>query len=108
MVNIDVPAGVAPSLDTQLRKLCNLLRLCTILSRDHATIVHNLEIGTQSKDSENVQHNLKIAQILRLRTTYIHKTHPGQSHSLWYSLLMQVCQLLTGRCTVFRKMCAEG
>ena len=87
MVNIDVPAGVcAPPLDTQLHKLC------TILSQDHATIVRNLEIGTQSKDSENVQHNLKIAQILRLRRTYIHKTHLGQSHSLWQTLLMQVSQ----------------
>ena len=30
----------------------------------------NLEIGTQSRDSENAQRNLEIAQILRLRGTY--------------------------------------
>jgi len=34
--------------------------------------LRNLEIGTQSQDSENVQRNLKIAQILRLRGTYTH------------------------------------
>ena len=31
----------------------------------------DLEIGTQSQDSENVQRNLEIAQIPRLRGTYI-------------------------------------
>ena len=30
----------------------------------------NLEIGMQSQDSENVQHNLEIAQIPRLHGTY--------------------------------------
>ena len=39
--------------------------------RDHATIVCNLEIGTQSQDSENAQRNLEIAQILRLRGTQL-------------------------------------
>ena len=38
---------------------------------DCARNLRDLEIGTQSQDSENVQHNLEIAQILRLRGTYI-------------------------------------
>ena len=42
-------------------------------SRDRATIMRNLEIGTQSQDPENAQRNLEIAQILRLRGTYILK-----------------------------------
>ena len=37
--------------------------------------LHNLEIGTQSQDSENTQHNLEIAQILRLRGTYLHSMY---------------------------------
>ena len=50
----------------------NLRNLHTIVaqSRDHATIVRNLNIGTQSQDSENAQCNLEIAQIPRLRGTY--------------------------------------
>ena len=32
--------------------------------------MRNLEIGTQSQDSENAQRNLEIAQILRLQGTY--------------------------------------
>ena len=32
--------------------------------------LHNLEIGTQLPDSKNVQHNLEIAQIPKLRGTY--------------------------------------
>ena len=43
---------------------------CTI-SRDHATIVCILKIGTRSQNSENAQCNLEIAQILRLCGTYI-------------------------------------
>ena len=39
-------------------------------SRDCTTIMHNLEIGTQSQDSENVQRNLGIEQIPRLCGTY--------------------------------------
>ena len=35
-------------------------------------------------------------------------THLGQLHLLWHSLLMQVCQSLTGRCTALHGMCAEG
>ena len=31
----------------------------------------NLEIGAQSRDSENAQRNVEIAQILRLRRIYI-------------------------------------
>ena len=39
--------------------------------------MHNLEIGTQSQDSEKVQRNLEIAQIPRLRGTYnLVKEHP--------------------------------
>ena len=44
---------------------------CSAQSRDCASIVRNLEIRTQSRDSENAQRNLEIAQILRLRGTYI-------------------------------------
>ena len=33
------------------------------------TLVRNLEIGTQFLDSENLQHNLGIAQISRLHGT---------------------------------------
>ena len=44
---------------------------CSAQSRDYASIVRNLEIRTQSRDSENAQRNLEIAQILRLRGTYI-------------------------------------
>ena len=41
-------------------------------SRDHPTIVRNLEIGMQSQESENAQCNLEIAQILRLcRTQFL-------------------------------------
>ena len=40
-------------------------------SRDRVTPVLNLEIGTQFPASENVQHNLKIEQIPRLRGTCI-------------------------------------
>jgi len=48
-------------------------RLCTgaAQSRDCINPVCNLEIGTQFRDSENVQRNLEIAQIPRLRGTYI-------------------------------------
>ena len=42
--------------------------------RDCASIVRNLEIRTQSRDSENAQRILEIAQILRLRGTYIDKS----------------------------------
>jgi len=48
-------------------------------SRDCTTTVCNLEIGMQFPDSEKAQHNLKIAQIPRLRETEIfplkHATH---------------------------------
>ena len=33
--------------------------------------MHNLEIGTKFRDSENAQHNFEIAQIPKLRGTYI-------------------------------------
>ena len=41
-------------------------------SRDCTGVICNLEIGTQSQDSENAQCNLEIAQILRLCGTYTH------------------------------------
>ena len=44
------------------------LRVCVTQSRDW---LRNLKTGTQSRDSENVQCNLEIAQILRLRGTRI-------------------------------------
>ena len=40
------------------------------LSRDCVNPVRNLEISTQFRDSKNVQRNLEIAQIPRLRGTY--------------------------------------
>ena len=40
------------------------LRIALTQSQDCANVLHNLKIGT---DSENVQHNLEIAQIPRLR-----------------------------------------
>ena len=62
-------------------------RLCTrvIQSPDCAHVLYNLQIvhtcyaisrlisrlPAQSRDSENAQHNLEIAQILRLRRTYM-------------------------------------
>jgi len=52
---------------------CAISRLRTgaAQSRDCINPVRNLEIGTQFLDSENAQRNLKIAQIPRLRGTYI-------------------------------------
>ena len=38
-------------------------------SRDCARVLRNLEIGTQSQDSENAQRNFEITQIPRLRGT---------------------------------------
>lgn len=47
----------------------------------------NLKIGTQSKDSENVQHNFEIAQILLLHGTYYILQHA----QLWrYRFVLQV------------------
>ena len=48
-----------------LNKSCAISRLHTgaAQSRDCITLVHNLEVGMQFPDSENVQHNLEIAQI---------------------------------------------
>ena len=42
-------------------------RKCIVQSRDHASVLHI------SQDHENAQCNLEIAQILRLRGTYIYK-----------------------------------
>ena len=46
------------------------LRTGAARSRDCALVPRNLEIGTQFRDSENVQHGLDIAQIPRLHGTY--------------------------------------
>jgi len=57
----------------------SLLCLQNVLaqSQDCANVLHNLKIGIQFPDSENVQHNLEIAQIPRLRGTHIHPTQTG-------------------------------
>ena len=39
-------------------------------ARDYVIRVHNLEIGTQFRDSKNAQRNLEIAQIPKLRGTH--------------------------------------
>ena len=41
-------------------------------SRDCISVLHNLKIGTQFSDSENAQCNLEIAEIPKLRRTYIY------------------------------------
>ena len=53
---------------------CMMSRLCidAAQSRTCVILVHNPEIGTQFPDSENVQHNLEIAQIPRLHGTDIY------------------------------------
>ena len=54
----------------QIAHMCyaiSRLRTCVTQSPD---CLRNLEIRTQSRDSENAQRNLEIAQILRLRGTY--------------------------------------
>ena len=55
----------------QIAHMCyaiSRLRTCVTQSPD---CLCNLEVRTQSRDSENAQRNLEIAQILRLRGTYI-------------------------------------
>jgi len=47
------------------------LRTGAAQSRDCVNPLRNLEIGAQFPDSKNAQRNLKIAQIPRLRGTYI-------------------------------------
>jgi len=54
---------------TPLAHYVHKLRKCIAQSQDW---LRNLEIGTQFRDSENAQCNLEIAQIPRLRGTYIH------------------------------------
>ena len=56
--------------DTILR-----LYICGITQSPDSVL--NFEIRMQSRDSENAQHNLEIAQILRLRGTYILKFSQG-------------------------------
>jgi len=53
------------------QEYCDVIVQATdiVQSRDCATIVRNLEIGTQFPDSENVQRNLEMAQIPRLQGT---------------------------------------
>ena len=46
------------------------LRTGATHSRDCVNPVRNLKIGTQFRDSENVQRNLEIVQIPKLRGTY--------------------------------------
>ena len=53
------------------------LRTGAAQSRDCVNPVRNLEIGTQFRDSENAQRNLEIAQIPRLRGTYILSVYCG-------------------------------
>ena len=52
---------------------CAISRLRSVAaqSSDCAAILRNLEIGTQFRDSENAQRNLEIAQIPKLRRTYV-------------------------------------
>ena len=52
--------------------------------------MRNLEIGTQSQDSENAQRNLEIAQIPRLRRTY-----PLIHFALIMTPLLLECTLLS-------------
>ena len=66
----------------QIAHMCyaiSRLRTCVTQSPD---CLRNLEIRTQSRDSENAQRNLEIAQILRLRGTYT----PTRVHRLQWRL----------------------
>ena len=47
-----------------------ILRLCMCVAQSLDWLC-NLEIGAQSRDSENAQRNVEMAQILRLRRIYI-------------------------------------
>ena len=64
---------------------------CTCKSRNLkiAHMLHNLEAGTQSQDSENAQRNIKIAQIFRLCGTYIYYLLRNE-----HALLLTDCILL--------------
>ena len=77
--------GVPPFKASPSLKVLNSLLL---VSSDALTLLpHNvrklrkrnlkIEIGMQFRDSENVQRNLEIAQIPRLRGTYTFHTQPG-------------------------------
>ena len=75
--------GRTGACDLEIAHTCyaiSRLRICVTQSRDCAYVLRNLEIAhacyaiprlpAQSRDSENSQRNLEIAQILRLRGTY--------------------------------------
>jgi len=83
------------------------LRTGAALSRDCVNPVHNLEIGTQFRDSENAQHNLEIAQIPKLRGTIIlltwfkYRTKRYSSMVCSYStttILWCACTVMWSRC----------
>ena len=63
------------------------LRMQITRSRDCSRVLCNLEIGTQSQDSENAPCNLEIAQILRLRGTYICMGLKPRNHANTYMQL---------------------
>ena len=67
-------------------------------SRDCTTIVCNLEIGMQFPDSENAQHNLKIAQIPRLCGTEIFplKTCNSSPDMVGYYMCIPAIAVFTG------------
>ena len=87
--------GCLPSCELHSRSLTvgrtgkvRRLRTRVTQSPDCAHVLRNLEIRTQSRDSENAQRNLEIAQILRLRGTSILSSgknltsknlHPGRN-----------------------------
>ena len=79
------------------------LRMQMTRSRDCARVLCKLEIGTQSQDSENAPCNLEIAQILRLRGTYICMGLKPRNHANTYMQLYGslVCVLLN----VFHNPC---
>ena len=53
-------------------KKYHLFKTIFFLCIDPTVWLRNLEIGTQFQESENAQRNLEIAQIPKLRGTYIH------------------------------------
>ena len=66
------------------------LQIALTQSWDYANVLHNLKIGTQFLDSENVQCNLKIAQISRLRGTCLPTLRETGASLCWLSLYMVV------------------
>ena len=64
---LGIPKSIAQSRDSAT--------IVDAQSRDCAVSLCNLEIGTQFQDSENAQRNLEIAQIPKLRGTYLLDCH---------------------------------